>query len=103
MTWLDSTNSKRSRKPLFTCAFLLVSFSTPSIYAEEPFLDKQVLFEEKTDGFSLYRIPGIVVTAKGTILCFYESGIDPPKVKRNRDWAYANLTLARFNLDWVDD
>ena len=40
----------------------------------EPFLAKQVLFEEKTDGFSLYRIPGIVVTAKGTILAYCEVG-----------------------------
>ena len=39
----------------------------------------------------------------GTILCFYESGIDSPKVRRNRGWAYANLTLARFNLEWVND
>lgn len=33
--------------------------------------------------------------------CFYESGADTPKIKRKRDWAYANLTLARFNLEWI--
>lgn len=87
MTWPSSTNSKRFRKPIFIFGLFLASFSTPSICAEEPFLNKQILFEEKTDGVSLDRIPGIVVTAKGTILCFYESGIDPSKVKRNRDWA----------------
>jgi hypothetical protein len=37
--------------------------------------------------------------ADGTVLCFYESGSDMPKVQRKRDWAYANLTLARFNLE----
>jgi sialidase-1 len=32
-----------------------------------------VLFEEDTDGFSLYRIPGIVVTAAGTVLAYCEA------------------------------
>ncbi|MDA9764667.1 glycoside hydrolase [Opitutales bacterium] len=44
----------------------------------------------------------LAVMPDGTILCFYESGIDPPIVQRNRDWAYANLTLARFNLEWLN-
>lgn len=41
--------------------------------AAEPFLDKSILFSEKSDGFSLYRIPGIVVTAKGTVLVYCEA------------------------------
>lgn len=72
MSWLLSTNSKSSLKQILVLAFLLAWFSTPSTFAKEPFLTKQVLFEEKTDGFSLYRIPGIVVTAKGTILAYCE-------------------------------
>lgn len=32
-----------------------------------------VLFEEDTDGFKLYRIPGIVVTARGTVLAYCEA------------------------------
>ena len=45
----------------------------------------------------------LAVLDDGTILCFYESGIAQPKIKRNRDWAYANLTLARFNLAWIKE
>jgi len=45
-----------------------------------PLLEKVHLFEENTDGFVSYRIPGIVVTAKGTVLVFCEarkySGLD---------------------------
>ena len=41
------------------------------------------------------------VLSDATILCFYESGVAKPKIKRTRDWAYANLSLARFNLAWV--
>lgn len=43
----------------------------------------------------------LAVLPDGTVLCFYESGTDTPKVRRKRDWAYANLTLARFNLEWL--
>ena len=40
---------------------------------EEPFLNKKVLFKEKTNGYSVYRIPGIIVTAKDTILAYCEA------------------------------
>jgi sialidase-1 len=43
----------------------------------------------------------LAVLPDGTVLCFYESGTDKPAIKRKRDWAYANLTLARFNLEWI--
>lgn len=51
------------------------------------------------DGPSAYS--DLAVMPDGSILCFYESGVDPPKIKRNRNWAYANLTLAHFNLEWL--
>jgi sialidase-1 len=48
--------------------------------AAAPFLEKVHLYEEKTDGFVSYRIPCLVVTAKGTVLTFCEarkySGLD---------------------------
>ncbi len=44
----------------------------------------------------------LAVASDGTILCFFESGMQKPKVKRKRDWAYARLTLARFNMAWID-
>lgn len=44
----------------------------------------------------------LAVLPDGTILCFFESGTKLPKVERKRDWAYANLSLARFNLAWIE-
>ena len=44
----------------------------------------------------------LAVLPDGTVLCFYESGTNIPKIKRKRDWAYATLTLARFNLEWIN-
>jgi hypothetical protein len=43
---------------------------------EKPLLEKIDVFQAKTGGYMLYRIPGIVVTAKGTALA-------PPW----RDWS----------------
>jgi sialidase-1 len=53
--------------------FVLGDFQNSLQAGEEPFLNKQVLFEEKTNGYSVYRIPGIVVTAKDTILAYFEA------------------------------
>lgn len=50
--------------------FLLAALALP---AAELFLQKTNLFAEGTDGFRLYRIPGIVVTAKGSVLAYCEA------------------------------
>ncbi|MCA1964395.1 MAG: glycoside hydrolase, partial [Prosthecobacter sp.] len=45
------------------------------------------------DGPSMYS--DIIVTPSGTILCFYGRGAKP-------DFAGSSLTLARFNLEWLE-
>ncbi|MBN1854817.1 MAG: exo-alpha-sialidase [Pirellulales bacterium] len=50
--------------------FLLAASALP---AAEPFLHKTNLFTEETGGFRLYRIPGIVVTAEGSVLAYCEA------------------------------
>lgn len=42
----------------------------------------------------------LAVLPDGTILCFYESG-KPGETRRGGDWAYARLTVARFNHAWL--
>lgn len=55
------------------CAVVaFLNFSATAL-AAKPFLEKMDLFEEMTDGFVLYRIPGIVVTSKGSILAYCEA------------------------------
>ncbi len=44
----------------------------------------------------------LAVLPDGTILCFYESGTPEADLKHRRPWAYACITLARFNLDWLN-
>lgn len=61
------------------------------------------LFEAKVGGYALYRIPGIVVTAKGTVLVYAEA-------RRNTggDWDEIDLPMRRstdggktFGTSWI--
>ncbi len=55
-----------------------------------PLLEKQNLFEEKTHGFVSYRIPGLVVTAKGTVLAYCEA-----RKLSGQDWGEIEVHLRR--------
>ena len=57
-------------------AFVLASIlvATPSaVPAAEPLLEKTDVFTARTGDYATYRIPGIVVTAKGTLLAYCEA------------------------------
>jgi sialidase-1 len=57
--------------------------------ASEPLLEKVDVFTAGQDGYGFYRIPGIVVTAKGTVLVYCEA-------RRTRgDWAPMDILLRR--------
>ena len=70
---------------------LLLTAITGSLAAEEPFIDKQDLFTVGEDpAFSLYHIPGVVVTAKGTVLAWCEARKRPSGVS---DWDDIRILL----------
>ena len=56
----------------------------------EPVLEKVDVFEAKTGGYMLYRIPGIVVTAKGTVLASCEA-----RKSASGDWGTIDILLRR--------
>jgi len=56
----------------------------------EPFLEKTNLFEEGADGFCSYRIPGIIVTAKGSALAYCEA-----RKYSSADWGEIEIHLRR--------
>ena len=61
--------------------------------AAEPFIEKQDLFSTGEDpAFSIYHIPGIVVTAKGTVLAWCEARKRPSGVS---DWDDIKILLRR--------
>jgi sialidase-1 len=57
--------------------------------AQPPEPQKIDLFHAGQGGYALYRIPGIIVTAKGTILAYCEAR------KSNSDWAAIDVLLRR--------
>lgn len=61
-----------------------------ALHAAEPLLEKSDLFTGGMNGISLYRIPGIVVTAKGTVLAYCEA-----RKNGATDWGEIEVHLRR--------
>lgn len=53
-------------------------------------VQKQVLFRAQQDGYELYRIPGIVVTKKGSLLAYAEA-----RKSARGDWGPIDIVLRR--------
>src|SRR4051812_15842547 len=71
------------------CLLAIALFAT-SAPAAEPFLERVDLFEAGKDGYALYRIPGIVVTPKGTVLAYCEA-----RKRTGGDWDAIDVLLRR--------
>jgi len=53
-------------------------------------LEQVPMFESATDGYALYRIPGLIVTAKGTVLAYCEA-----RRTGKSDWDTIDIMLRR--------
>jgi sialidase-1 len=73
-------------KLLTPLAAMLLAVQT---YAAAPFIEKIDLFEAGKDGYALRHIPGVLVTAKGTVLAWCESR------KKGSDWDTIDIILRR--------
>lgn len=73
---------------IFLLGLLLTSAATAQ--AAGPFLEKTDLFTAGEDGYALYRIPGIIVTRKGTALAYCEARKDA-----RGDWGPIDIVLRR--------
>lgn len=73
---------------LLIAALLVFPWSRAS--AAEPRLEQVALFEAGTDGYALYRIPGLVVTAQGTVLAYCEA-----RRTGKSDWDTIDILLRR--------
>lgn len=58
--------------------------------AEHGFMEKADIFKAGENGVALYRIPGIVVTAKGTVLAYCEA-----RKNSSSDWGEIEVHLRR--------
>lgn len=98
-TFATEFSTHVSMKPtLFAAVLLFSSFGLcHSSFAAAPFIEKQDLFTAGEDpAYSLYHIPGVVVTAKGTVLAWCEARKRAAGVS---DWDDIRILLRRS----VDD
>jgi sialidase-1 len=58
--------------------------------AAEPFLDQVNIFEAGTGGYAHYRVPAIVVSARGTVLAFAEA-----RKSTRGDWGAQDIVMRR--------
>ena len=71
-------------------AGLALALFIAAVPAAEPRLEKSDLFEAGKGGHKLYRIPGLVVTAKGTVLAYCEA-----RKYTGLDWDDIEILLRR--------
>ncbi|HYG74009.1 MAG TPA: sialidase family protein [Planctomycetota bacterium] len=71
-------------------AIAVLMLALSSTLGAEPLLEKTVLFEAGKDGYALYRIPGLVVTPKGTLLAYCEA-----RKSASGDWGHIDIVLRR--------
>lgn len=69
---------------------LLAIVAAPATLLPAPMLERVDLFEEHTRGIVSYRIPGMVVTAKGTVLVYCEA-----RKHSGADWGEIEVHLRR--------
>lgn len=74
---------------MFARILLAMIAIAPAVRAAEPFIEKIDLFEAGKGGYALYHIPGIVVTAKGTVLAWCEAR------QKGGDWDQIEILLRR--------
>ncbi|MEA3207050.1 MAG: sialidase [Chthoniobacter sp.] len=74
-------------------ALLSLSLLASMAFSAEPFLEKLDLFKAGEGGYKVYHIPGIVVTANGTVLAWCEAR------RKGGDWDDIHILLRRSTDD----
>lgn len=73
-----------------TSLVLVLSLLCPLLHAAEPTLQRVSVFPAGMNGVTLYRIPGVVVTPKGTVLAYCEA-----RTNSSSDWGEIEVHLRR--------
>lgn len=83
-------SSRRVWQSLVIVAAWATLGGTPPALAGEPRLEKTTLFTAGEGGYRLYRIPGLAVTARGTVLAYCEA-----RRSERGDWGTIDVFLRR--------
>jgi sialidase-1 len=98
----NATSTSKSAPIRYTEAVALRTESGSALDPSEH-LEKGTLFEARTDGYHVFRIPGLVTTRRGTVLMHCDGrrapeGQSQVSVLSNQDWARIDI-LMRRSLD----
>lgn len=74
-------------KPYVAALIFLLS---PNVFATDAFLEKTDVFPAGMNNIALYRIPGVVVTPRGTVLAYSEA-----RKNNSSDWGEIEVHLRR--------
>ncbi len=77
-------------KRFFTLAIAPLLALLPALHGSEPLLERTDVFPAGMNGIARYRIPGIVVTKKGTVLAYSEA-----RKNGSADWGEIEVHLRR--------
>ncbi len=78
------------KRTSFVLILTIMAMIPNVVHCDEPILEKTDLFVAGDGGYKLYRIPGIVVTKKGTILAYCEA-----RKSDRGDWGPIDVLLRR--------
>src|SRR5262245_24616781 len=81
--------SRRIFGSLLPALAILLSVAV-RLSAAEPMLEKSMLFTARAAGYALYPTPGLIVTAKGTVLAYCEA-----RRTGKSDWDTIDIMLRR--------
>jgi sialidase-1 len=87
------TPSEKTKMPSFATLLALAALllaPLTALHSTEPMLEKIEVFLPGLNGIARYRIPGIVVTAKGTVLAYCEA-----RKNGSSDWGEIEVHLRR--------
>ncbi|MBA4020633.1 MAG: exo-alpha-sialidase [Pirellula sp.] len=81
---------RRTISALLPAACLAIASVCTTLRAAEPLLEQIPMFESGKEDYAIYRIPGLIVTAKGTVLAYCEA-----RRTGKSDWDTIDIMLRR--------
>lgn len=90
---MPGVHPRAMKLPILPAIVAACALSALPLKAAEPMPEKLDLFVSGDGGFDIFHIPGVVVTAKGTVLAWCEAR------KKGGDWADIKILLRRSTDD----
>jgi sialidase-1 len=88
--WQAVGRSSTRGRGVLRLALIGLTLGLGGLHAAEPLLEKSAAFPPGMNGIARYRIPGIVVTPKGTVLAYSEA-----RKNGSADWGEIEVHLRR--------